>query len=132
MTDESCTISCLPGYSIVGSATRTCLPDHTWDGEEASCTIMKCDELNGSEVMLVVQPCSREYLSVCSIICRDGYHVNASSSGWVQSCELSADGLTVQWTQPLTCSGKISVHSEVMVEELQAYKIKRFYASSFL
>ena len=116
VTNQSCTISCQPGYSAVGSTTRTCLPSHAWDGEQTSCAIMECDELKGSEIILVIQPCSREFGSVCSILCKDGYQVNKTIFGWTQNCALSADGSSVQWTQPLTCIGKERMCNEVTVE----------------
>ena len=37
VTDANCTFSCNPGYDLVGSKFRTCLPSSRWSGNQTSC-----------------------------------------------------------------------------------------------
>lgn len=37
VTDANCTFSCNPGYDLVGSPFRTCLPSSSWSGKQTSC-----------------------------------------------------------------------------------------------
>ena len=37
VTDTNCTFSCNPGYDLVGSQSRTCLPSSRWSGNRTSC-----------------------------------------------------------------------------------------------
>ncbi|KAK4887668.1 hypothetical protein RN001_003939 [Aquatica leii] len=44
--DTVCSFSCNKGYSLIGSAHRTCLPLAQWDGLKVSCKQIKCNKLS--------------------------------------------------------------------------------------
>ena len=78
VTDTVCTFSCNIGYDLTGSTSRTCLPDHTWSGEETFCPPLECDELTATygpgDLQIVIAPCiatMRCTLNVLSFVLRD-------------------------------------------------------------
>ena len=107
VTNETCTFTCIPGYELVGSSERTCEPDHTWSGEDASCEILECPELIAPTNALVTRPCNNQFMSTCVVICAEGYHVtNESGIQWMQSCVVNNEnGSSVYWTEAKSCIG---------------------------
>ena len=106
VTDQNCTFTCDPGYYLTGSDLRTCQPDHTWSGEDASCLPLNCDDLIAPENASVAIPCNTEYTSNCKLICEDGYHVEGElgTTEWIQNCTL-IDDENVEWTEAKRCIG---------------------------
>ena len=109
VTDTVCTFSCNVGYDLTGSTSRTCLPDHTWSGEETSCPPLECDELTATygpdDLQIVIAPCNNEVYSECSVFCAEGYHIDSSDT-WTQTCSLTDEGDSVQWSDEPVCIGK--------------------------
>ena len=109
VTDTVSTFSCNIGYDLTGSTSRTCLPDHTWSGEEASCPPLECDELTATygpdDLQIVIAPCNNKVYSECSVFCAEGYHIDSSDT-WTQTCSLTDEGDSVQWSDEPVCIGK--------------------------
>lgn len=97
----TCNFSCDPGFALVGSMERICQPNNTWTGSNASCDIMLCEELQSVRNGFVVSPCNREFQSVCSVTCGDGYYTEGPYS---QTCGVSDNG-AVQWSSAPVCRG---------------------------
>ena len=55
VTDAKCTFSCDPGYELVGSNFRTCLPSSRWSGNQTSC--------KGTHSLILSQS-STEFISI--------------------------------------------------------------------
>ena len=107
VTDEHCVFTCDPGYSLSGSAIRTCQANHTWDGEDVLCIPKKCPELTPPANALVISPCNSEFESTCQLLCEGGYHVvsDPGSREWTQTCDVNEADESVQWTESIQCSG---------------------------
>jgi CUB/sushi domain-containing protein len=83
---STATYSCTIGGKLLGSATRTCQPDGTWDGSAPTCSLTDCGPLvapmNGS----VLAPTST-FGSVATYSCGPGFGPSGSST---RTCQ--ADG----------------------------------------
>ena len=107
VTDQNCSFSCHPGYTLSGSSERICLANHTWSGEDTTCKPMKCTELTPSANALVVFPCDSDLLSSCIVICDKGYQVKDQPGvkRWTQTCAVNNGSNTVEWTDAMHCTG---------------------------
>ena len=97
----TCSFSCDPGYSLVGSMERTCQPNNSWSGSNTSCDILLCEELQSPSNGFLVLPCNREFQSVCNVTCEDGYYTEGP---YTQGCEVSDNGI-VNWSVAPVCTG---------------------------
>ena len=93
---DTAVYSCDTGYNLLGSKTRTCQADGTWNAAEPTCTIVDCgaltDPANGS-----VSASPTTYGSIATYTCQTGYGLVGTSP---RTCQ--ADG-TWSDTAP-TCS----------------------------
>ena len=101
VTMTTCNFSCDPGYSLVGSMERMCQPNNSWTGSNTSCDIMLCEVLQSASNGYVVLPCNREFQSVCTVTCVDGYYTDGP---YTRSCEVSNNGI-VEWSTAPVCRG---------------------------
>ena len=101
VTMTTCNFSCDPGYSLIGSMERRCQPNNSWSGSNTSCDIMLCEVLQSPSNGFIVLPCNREFQSVCTVTCGDGYYIEGPYS---QSCEVSDSGI-VEWSIAPVCRG---------------------------
>lgn len=113
ITDQYCIVTCHPGFTLIGSSNRTCLPDHTWSDNEATCAPLNCSDLKAPSNALVTAPCSTSYTSECVVICEYGYHISTDTPNndyyWTQTCSIDDDvvnGSThgVTWTESMECA----------------------------
>jgi len=83
---DSAVYSCDTGYNLLGSKTRTCQADGTWNAAEPTCTIVDCGALtspaNGS-----VSASPTTYGSTATYTCQTGYGLVGTSP---RTCQ--ADG----------------------------------------
>ena len=112
VTDQNCTMSCDPGYELIGSETRTCQPNHYWSGESVSCDPLHCPVLTAPMNAFVTQPCNTEFTSTCIVICDQGYEITNETGRitWTQSCVLNNNG-SVEWTEEKSCQGTVIIIS---------------------
>ncbi|XP_046385384.1 sushi, von Willebrand factor type A, EGF and pentraxin domain-containing protein 1-like isoform X2 [Ischnura elegans] len=74
-----CQFDCNPGYHLVGSAKRTCLPNGIWDGLQVYCKAKSCPSLPSLPHGKVFPPTciGRQHHSViitsCLLVCDPGY-----------------------------------------------------------
>ena len=80
---------------------RTCQPNNSWTGSNTSCDIMLCEVLHPPSNGFVVLPCSREFQSVCSVTCEDGYYTEGP---FTQSCQVGNNGM-MEWSTAPVCRG---------------------------
>ena len=102
VTDENCTFVCDPGFQLVGVFHRQCLSNNTWSGVSAACLIMSCPSLTQLQNGVVVLPCECEFRSTCNLHCDDEFY---SNDALTQSCVLSSDNSSVDWTAAPVCNG---------------------------
>jgi len=102
VTDTTCTFECDLGYGLIGSVSRTCLPNNTWSGEATNCNILLCEELQNPENGSVILPCGREYGTVCRIECLTGFFTTVEEP--LQTCNVTKEG-EVEWTPAPSCQG---------------------------
>ena len=104
----TCVLECDNGYSISGSANRTCLPTSEWSGIPTSCEVLQCKKLEPPKNGLLILPCYTQYEAICSVKCADGYYSNTSNtsnaSNAVQMCQLNSNN-TVYWSDAPICYG---------------------------
>ncbi|XP_022084521.1 sushi, von Willebrand factor type A, EGF and pentraxin domain-containing protein 1-like [Acanthaster planci] len=94
---STCRISCLQGYSLRGSSSRTCQSNERWSGTEPRCEPIQCPSLSGTSCTH-----SNRYNSICTHTCsQSGYGLGPGQSG-TRVC--TADGT---WTGSVpTCVDK--------------------------
>ncbi|PIK33677.1 putative sushi, von Willebrand factor [Apostichopus japonicus] len=72
-----CTSRCEPGYSLVGTRDRKCLPIAQWDGLSASCIPVKCEALDPiAHARVLPRRCTEgmvPYKTECKTVCYKGY-----------------------------------------------------------
>ena len=113
VTDTTCTFECDLGYGLLGSVSRTCLPNNTWSGGITNCNILNCEELQNPENAAVILPCGQEYGTICNIQCLTGFYTTLEDP--VQMCNATKAG-EVEWTATPTCLGKmLPIHSCVIL-----------------
>jgi len=72
--EDQCSFSCDPGYELTGSSTRQCLSNGSWSGADVTCYILHCNNvINTIGNSVLVDDCSSEFGSVCSLGCETGY-----------------------------------------------------------
>ena len=98
---STCGFSCDLGYSLVGSMERRCQPNNSWTGSNTSCDIMLCEVLQSPSNGFVVLPCNREFQSVCTVTCVNGYYLEGPNT---QSCVVGDNGI-VKWSTAPLCRG---------------------------
>ncbi|XP_068228821.1 sushi, von Willebrand factor type A, EGF and pentraxin domain-containing protein 1-like isoform X2 [Palaemon carinicauda] len=78
--DTECYFTCDPGYQLVGSKKRTCLPVAMWDGIPAYCKAISCPPLPKLKHGLVKpQTCATaksKYGTRCEFACQSGYQIS--------------------------------------------------------
>ena len=116
VTMTTCGFSCDPGYSLVGSMERTCQPNNSWTGSNTSCDIMLCEVLQSPSNGFVVLPCNREFQSVCTVACEDGYYTEGP---YTQSCEVGNNGV-VEWSTAPLCRGMCVSVTTVSFEKFKS------------
>ncbi|XP_070567838.1 sushi domain-containing protein 2-like isoform X2 [Ptychodera flava] len=68
---------CLPGYTIRGSRERYCHGNGSWDGPEVTCEAILCEIVDPPRNGIVVDG-NRQYPSVVTFDCQEGYVINGS------------------------------------------------------
>jgi hypothetical protein len=107
--------SCDPGYELLGSPTRTCNPDGSWDGTAPTCAGLACDALASPANGTVSTSNGGTYPSTASYTCDAGYALEGSPTrsctpdgswdGTAPTCLALAivddfsDGLADGWTE---------------------------------
>ena len=80
------TYACANGYTIAGSASRTCQPDGTWSGSPPTCAVKDCGTLtkptNGA-----INVSSTAYGGTATYSCVTGYNL---SGGATRTCQSDA------------------------------------------
>ncbi|XP_065917781.1 E-selectin-like isoform X2 [Dysidea avara] len=81
---DTCRFSCVEGYRLSGSMSRTCQSNGTWSGSDTTCHRVPCDELPQPENGLVLcdfgDDGTASYQDVCRYTCADGFELMGSSS----------------------------------------------------
>ncbi|EDO34703.1 predicted protein, partial [Nematostella vectensis] len=100
---STCEVACNKGYTLHGTATRTCQKTKSWSGTEAYCQIVRCTPLplltHGTKSCTGVGN-GQYYGEKCSYTCDQGYDRKGSAE---RTCQL--DGT---WTgQPTSCVAKL-------------------------
>ncbi|XP_065899767.1 CUB and sushi domain-containing protein 1-like [Dysidea avara] len=96
--EDQCSFSCDPGYELTGSSTRQCLSNGSWNGTDVTCDILHCNNL--TDIVndnALVNDCSDEFGSVCSLGCITGYMVVGNNTF---TCDIENDG--VGWRNNVT------------------------------
>ena len=101
--NSTCNYSCDVGYELIGSSQRTCQSNRFWSGLPTFCHPLQCPQLNLPGNGFIQLPCSRDYLSVCSVRCFDGYNVTNGSD--TVKCHL-VNATTVEWSPFGKCESK--------------------------
>lgn len=109
LTGQNCTFWCDPGYTMTGSAIRSCLgSNQSWSGEESKCLKSQCPMLTSTGHRLVLYPCTNEYQDYCRSLCETGYTTGSSDTIWTQTCNVTTElSSEVDWYPQLTCTGNI-------------------------
>lgn len=126
---SECSFVCVVGYMFSGSKARVCGVDHTWSGQDASCSMVKCGGLetpqNGSK------RCEDEdnYDSTCRFSCDLGFDLLGSSrrtceadgrwSGKATSCSIARCG-----TARAPKNGFVECDKDDMYESVCKYKCR--------
>ncbi|XP_045583570.2 sushi, von Willebrand factor type A, EGF and pentraxin domain-containing protein 1 isoform X3 [Procambarus clarkii] len=80
--DTECHFACDPGYQLVGSKMRTCLPVAMWDGISAYCKPIFCPPLpplrHGQMHPRTCAKSKSKYGTKCEFACDPGYQLNGS------------------------------------------------------
>ncbi|XP_076046526.1 sushi, von Willebrand factor type A, EGF and pentraxin domain-containing protein 1-like [Oratosquilla oratoria] len=80
--DTECHFACDPGYLLVGSKMRTCLPVAMWDGIPAYCKPIYCQPLpklrHGTAKPSTCLTSKSKYGTRCEFKCEDGYQLQGS------------------------------------------------------
>ncbi|XP_065899762.1 sushi, von Willebrand factor type A, EGF and pentraxin domain-containing protein 1-like isoform X2 [Dysidea avara] len=96
--EDQCSFSCDPGYELTGSSTRQCLSNGSWSGADVTCDILHCNNLTDIvDDNALVDDCSDEFGSVCSLQCITGYMVVGNNTF---TCDIVNDG--VEWRNNVT------------------------------
>ena len=99
-----CSYSCDVGHQLIGSSQRTCQLSKFWSGVSALCRPLQCSQLNPPDNGFIQLPCSRNYLSKCSVRCYNGYNITNRSD--IVKCHL-IDVTKVEWTSFGKCESKL-------------------------
>ncbi|KAL9986755.1 hypothetical protein ACROYT_G000945 [Oculina patagonica] len=95
VTDANCTFSCNPGYDLVGSQFRACLPSSSWSGTRTSCKAKHCKKLTTTrENETLSVPCFTSLGSTCYFGCRPGFVLLGNGQA---NCSLDSNGNAVSW-----------------------------------
>ena len=105
--NSNCSYSCDVGYQLIGSCQRTCQPNRFWSGVPTLCRPLQCRQLDPPDNGYIQLPCSRDYLSKCSVRCYDGYNITNGSD--IFSCDL-INTTTIEWTPFGKCKSKLKPH----------------------
>ena len=62
---------------------------------------MLCEVLQSPSNGFVVLPCNREFQSMCTVTCEDGYYTEGP---YTQSCKVGNNGI-VEWSTAPVCRG---------------------------
>ena len=93
---DTCTYYCNRGHQLEGNRQTRCNADGTWSSEPATCTILKCDDL---EVEIAnsqsVGVCNAIYGSSCSLNCSSGF--TASGNSEYICDDVNDEGTLVKW-----------------------------------
>jgi hypothetical protein len=94
---QTCSISCLPGFSLVGPSTRQCVGG-ALRGEQQRCVGNTCEPITSAIANGNAGSCSTSapHGGLCTIQCNKGYAVKGSAN-------LVCRG--GQWTGQQTCAG---------------------------
>lgn len=111
VTDGSCTFLCQPGFDLIGSTNRTCLPNQSWSGQMSSCSRAFCPSLVGPINSTVLYPCPHQYQDTCTNLCNAGYTIEGLGNQivWVETCDLVSNSTGVNWDMQRRCIGIIIV-----------------------
>ncbi|GAB0087495.1 sushi, von Willebrand factor type A, EGF and pentraxin domain-containing protein 1 [Sergentomyia squamirostris] len=94
--DTNCAFKCAPGYYLVGSSTRNCLPLSKWDGLTTTCRQIFCTKLPkipfGSYDPTDCDVNKSTHGTNCTIICEDGFELKGPG---IKSCTGKRNGF---WT----------------------------------
>ncbi|RWS17960.1 sushi: von Willebrand factor type A: EGF and pentraxin domain-containing protein 1-like protein, partial [Dinothrombium tinctorium] len=89
-----CHIGCLPGFELIGSCHRICLPNGEWSGEPAQCVnrAVQCPVLSPPANGTIVNQCQNIAGSTCTFLCNSGMNLVGSST---TVCQINGT-----WTHP--------------------------------
>lgn len=106
MTGETCTLSCRPGFDLIGSDTRTCQPNNLWTGVDTICQHQFCTELDSPKNgYITTLACTSYFESECEVKCVDGYYINAAEPH-ISKCIVDEDTKELNWNPQYTCQCK--------------------------
>ena len=108
VTDQNCTFTCEPGYDLMGSSLRTCLPNQTWSGQMPSCVRSSCPKLTSSTHSTVLYPCGYLFQDTCTYLCNAGYTIEGLGTdviSWNLTCDLDNSSSSVSWNIQRQCTG---------------------------
>ncbi len=111
-TEATCTFNCNLGYTLSGSATRTCSPSTTlWTGDMPICDLLHCDTLEPPDNGAILPPCINEFSQECTILCNFGYERQGPES---RMCMVRSTNVTdeVLWSVAPQCVGEIHHYSD--------------------
>ena len=97
-----CSFQCNEGYTLRGSASRTCSPSRQWTRRPAICDPPMCPELRPPDNGFVLFPCTREEGDTCSVVCAHGFTTRGLPS---QTCEEDENTDNLMWSMQPRCKG---------------------------
>ena len=80
VTGDSTSFACNAGYSLAGSATRTCTTDSSWDGNQPTCSPVSCPTLSSPPPNVVLSATTGVYQDVVTLSCTLGHAFSPSSA----------------------------------------------------
>jgi len=78
------TYSCLTGYSMSGTSTRSCEADGTWSGSAPTCAIITCPTLSPTSP-LIVNAVAVNIGDVATYSCATGFEINGTNTRTCQN-----------------------------------------------
>jgi len=94
------TYSCLTGYSMSGTSTRSCEADGTWSGSAPTCAIITCPTLSATSP-LTVNAVAVNIGDIATYSCATGFEINGTNTRTCQNDGTWGDAEPT--CTPITC-----------------------------
>ena len=91
---DICSFTCNSGYELIGSDTRTCQSDGSWNGSPVCCIIMECLSSSLPMNSMLAESCNSTYQSLCELQCQEGFTGTGDPS---YMCNVFSNGSKVMW-----------------------------------